>query len=624
VNLLVQINDAHHLARFAAALVKQGDVVHTAESLDQLQVISASYPFDGVVLEWSDDAMVWANSLEGKRLAFLAPRERITEIVTAYPTLSVLPLPGTAPAARCTLSPDAATDPVCRLGDYQLLELEALGRRTHAFNARQVSIDRPVVLHLLNQEYDEDDASLDEFINDARAKAAVSHDRIGSVYQALEEGRWIFYTAELLPGPTVADFMANGQLLPADVVLETTRTLASALSHLEVRQLLATPVELRHIHFENEHSLFFPKLTNPAIAGRPEPGHHGAQFLHTLRLLRPMLDPEDADAAPLGEWLDTLLATPRNAVNLVQIVSAAKQRQQEKSTPTTVPVAASSAQNKTPRTLVTIVVALVLVSLVAIFALSPRDDAPPPPPPIDDLWETVRFSGGTFNHPQHGQLTLQPFDIDKYEVTIRDYAAFLKALTQGDSTRFDHRKQPQGKKSHDPEEWREILSAAEGNTSYQGHHITLNCPVFNVDWWDAFAYARWRSRRLPTAEEWEFAVGGKSWRAFPWGNKWDATKTNGAKRPAPIAGHSAWCPVNLPDGDATPEGVHNLAGNVSEWTATEQMHPEFPDRMIPVVKGGSFASRRPVKASSSLPIYNKKERQPWLGFRTASTLPSSP
>ena len=44
-------------------------------------------------------------------------------------------------------------------------------------------------------------------------------------------------------------------------------------------------------------------------------------------------------------------------------------------------------------------------------------------------------------------------------------------------------------------------------------------PAMGLDWFDAWAFARWRSARLPTEAEWEKASRGPDGQLFPWGNE---------------------------------------------------------------------------------------------------------
>ena len=254
--------------------------------------------------------------------------------------------------------------------------------------------------------------------------------------------------------------------------------------------------------------------------------------------------------------------------------------------------------------------------------MRPKGDEKKGPEGATDLGTALRVMGGDFEHPQRGPIHVAAFNIDKYEVTIGEYAAFLDELAKGDPVRFDHPNQPKQKSGHKPEDWEAIRAAAAQGGTFKKGKLTLDCPVFNVDWWDAYAYAASRKRRLPTEDEWELACGGKKWMRYPWGESWQPGQANSSDKPE--GEFKLWSPVNLPPTDVSADGVMGLAGNVSEWTDSEQVHPEFPDRMAPVVKGGSFLTNGSIDSHSHVRVLNKNEFQPWLGFRTAATLGSTP
>lgn len=97
-------------------------------------------------------------------------------------------------------------------------------------------------------------------------------------------------------------------------------------------------------------------------------------------------------------------------------------------------------------------------------------------------------------------------------------------------------------------------------------------PVVYVTWDGANQYCQAQGKRLPTEEEWERAARGAERRRFVWGSA----------LPVPSDCALGW-PLHSPVGlravgksprDRTPEGIYDLAGNASEWTA-DRFRPSY-------------------------------------------------
>lgn len=139
------------------------------------------------------------------------------------------------------------------------------------------------------------------------------------------------------------------------------------------------------------------------------------------------------------------------------------------------------------------------------------------------------------NHPQH-TVGLGAYKIDKYPVTNAQYARFVAATGHRPPSHWAQGKIPAGKELH---------------------------PVTLVSWHDAQAYAKWAGKRLPTEAEWEKAARGTDGRRWPWGNAMEPSRLNTYYN----VGSTTKVTV-YPQG-ASPYGVMDMAGNVSEWTADD-------------------------------------------------------
>ncbi len=227
-------------------------------------------------------------------------------------------------------------------------------------------------------------------------------------------------------------------------------------------------------------------------------------------------------------------------------------------------------------------------------------------PPVESGEEDLAW--GYAQWPAHA-VTVQPFLIDRTEVSNEEYAQFVKD------------------KNH---------PAPDGDDWLNGEPFAerLKWPVRNVSYEDAVAFAAWRSERdsvkyrLPSEEEWEFAArngGDSTTTIFPWDPK---LKPNDPKFSPDLANiqSTAPKPVDAYPNGSTKQGVLNMIGNVGEWTSTPWSYYEgntvsIPDESLKdakVVRGGSYISQPNGVKPISVTVRgylgaNKKD--PTIGFR---------
>ena len=170
---------------------------------------------------------------------------------------------------------------------------------------------------------------------------------------------------------------------------------------------------------------------------------------------------------------------------------------------------------------------------------------------------------GRWDEVPQQKVFLDPYEIDRYEITNIQYQRFVQAAAV-----------------KAPPYW---IGAAfpEGQADF---------PVVGVTWEEAGAYCQWLGKRLPTEAEWEKACRSSDGRVYPWGDAWEA----GFGNTGPLAissnpvdmGPGLWDrlwtilqarpsganvrglrPVGSYPAGASPYGVLDLVGNASEWVA---------------------------------------------------------
>ena len=186
------------------------------------------------------------------------------------------------------------------------------------------------------------------------------------------------------------------------------------------------------------------------------------------------------------------------------------------------------------------------------------------------------------------------FYIDRYEVTNEEYGVFL----QGN---------PDHPKPHSPA-W------ISGKMDLR----FVKYPISGVTLEDAKAYAKWVGKRLPTAEEWEAAARGPLSKKYPWGNTFPEVKPYpcNSEEQVRVTNVLYAQPVgSFPDGRSA-YGVHDMAGNVWEWTAsTMKDKKNGGSETFQVCKGGSFMTSAKLCLSSGVYLEDPDLAHHDIGFR---------
>lgn len=238
------------------------------------------------------------------------------------------------------------------------------------------------------------------------------------------------------------------------------------------------------------------------------------------------------------------------------------------------------------------------------------------------------------------------FAMSRTEVTVAQFRRFIEATghetraeRRGFSTVYDERRGNLVKRSG--VDWRHGYTGAPADDAM---------PVLHVSARDAEAYAEWLSQqtgeayRLPSEAEFEYAMRAGSQARFPWGDGAPPPGTGnftGGRDESPSGrewrnafegyGDGHWGPARVGTFAANGYGLHDLAGNVSEWVA-DCWHASYrrapvdgaawvnPGCRTRVVRGGSWASAPAQTRSAWRLAADADTTNARLGFRVVRTL----
>jgi len=471
--------------------------------------------------------------------------------------------------------------------------------------------------HLLQQPQ-----ALEDFKARERLKASISHPRIAPLYEAGAVNGLHFYTRELPRGRSLEEIHQAGETLSEKRVAELLFGVAEAMQYGTERAPYHRRLSAGDIYLDAENQASIVNLFRPGGSKRRDPREE-------VKALLDLVTPLAGEGKAKG-LLAALTAGGHDWNGLLEQLDDVRDAMRERSIMRRIEAEDEKGASGYP--VPWWAWAMAGVAMVVVFALGALAGrgGPDGGGEIKEP-EMILIPAGPFKYQKENRPNLPAFAISKHEVTIGQYGEFLKALESVTGTPFDHGDQPKTKASHVPPRWEEIYAAAKAGATFNGQVISLDTPVTQVDWWDAFAYANWKGQRLPTEEEWEKAARGKDGLTYPWGNTpskdaanlgddYDANGKGGEKD-----GFKLWAPTQRKTRDVSVYGVCDMAGNVSEWTASERKgegwpnHPVYPDLRVPVVRGGHFALKSSKDVlTNRLFAQSANEATLARGFRTAS------
>ena len=556
-----------------------------------------------------------------------------------------LPSPGAAP------QPDELGASVqAALGEGYAIEGKlGAGGFAVVYLVRDLNLKRKLAVKVLSPDVIASHSVLERFRREAETVAQLSHPHIVPLHFIGQKGDLVYLVMQCIDGGSLADRLERERQLPIDDATRIFQEVASALAHAHKRGVVHRDIKPQNVLIDSETGRAL--VTDFGIArtaeggsltatgmvvGTPaylspeqvtgEPSDHRSDIYALGVMMYEMLagQPPFTGATPTAVLMKRLAGPPEplrklrpdvpelledlvdaclmtdpnerlgNAGDIVRALSGHSPVSGGHTTSNRIRV-----QKRKPSRskLVTygVIAGVVLGAAGLAYVMSDRGAAATAAarPAVDS--GMVLIPAGTYTigsnatpvaRPEH-QVTLSAFGIGRNEVTVGEYERFLVARQL--SAPWTTRPEP-------------------------------NMPVAAVTNNEAASYCAWRhpeGGRLPSESEWEAAARGQERRLYPWGDAWNPAAANtgasGGTEPRPVGSHPA---------GATPDGVHDLIGNVWEWTST-RFHPYSDSTAVSslyVIRGGGYNAIRDVSNAvfrGQMPPTTDRANLAATGFRCA-------
>lgn len=227
------------------------------------------------------------------------------------------------------------------------------------------------------------------------------------------------------------------------------------------------------------------------------------------------------------------------------------------------------------------------------------------PPPFDWVYIPPGTVTLEMNLDAPQVFSVSAFNIAKYPITNAQFEVFIQAED-------GYRNPLWWDAAASTRQWRSQNPTPQPRAFPQDDH-----PRANVTYYEALAFCNWLAHRfnapapnlppvtitLPTQHQWHKAAYAESDNRFPWGNNLDTEFFN-----SDDSGIGRTTPVTKYPNGASPYGVMDMAGNVSEWCLGKD------ENQIPV-RGGAWALKPIANMFSRMFFEAAPVHKNYIGFR---------
>jgi eukaryotic-like serine/threonine-protein kinase len=156
-------------------------------------------------------------------------------------------------------------------GPYRLGRQIGAGGMGKVYEAVHEFMGRTVAVKVINQSLTSDKTNASRFFQEIRALAKLCHPNIVTIYDAGRVNRRHYFAMELLPGPSLKEYVDSKKRLEEKEALAIVRAAALALAHAHAKNVIHRDVKPENIMFDSNGD---PKITDFGLVM-----HHDADHL---------------------------------------------------------------------------------------------------------------------------------------------------------------------------------------------------------------------------------------------------------------------------------------------------------------------------------------------------------
>jgi len=134
-------------------------------------------------------------------------------------------------------------------GRYEIINQLGVGGMGEVYLARDKELDRKVAIKILNEEFSQDESSLQRFVSEAKAASALNHPNILTIYEFGEAEDARFIVSEYIEGKTLRELIRESSLRMSEILnisIQITGALSAAhQAHLVHRDIKPENIMIR-------------------------------------------------------------------------------------------------------------------------------------------------------------------------------------------------------------------------------------------------------------------------------------------------------------------------------------------------------------------------------------------